>query len=79
MAKNEVEGKEKVVMPFPAGGIEMVTKFRGQIAAIEEKAQLYIDGVIAGLGITPDQNPVIDAQAMTITFEKKEESDGSKS
>jgi len=67
------------VMPFPEGGRQKIKEFKIKVAAIEEKVQLYVDGLIVGLGIDQSQNPVVDLDAMTITFEKKEAENASES
>jgi len=79
MSTKKKKPVECVVIPFPAGGTPKISAFKAQAAAINEKVQLYIDGIILGLGIDPDQNPEVDLEAMTITYEQKEAENASKS
>jgi hypothetical protein len=61
------------VIPFPKDALPKVLQFRNQIVEIQAQLQNFVDGVLIGMGIPADEQTIVDFEAMTIAYPKKEQ------
>jgi len=66
MAKQETE---EIALPIEAQ--KKVNELKAQMFAIQNQLQMFVDGVLLGMGIDIQSNPKVDLDAMTILLPKE--------